>query len=241
MNIPFSVGYAEESLRDQAEILAGSLNVPVDNEVLPRLIITRERLVLQVEGFSPLFADFNSQTLQRRREAGKSQGLIKACRPRPGLRIVDATAGWGRDAALLASFGAEVVMVERQPVMAALLVDALKHLEPTASLALRLSVVSADAISYLKSLDPANYPDVIYIDPMHPVRQKSALVKKDMQVLQQLIGADHDALALLQQARQVARQHVIVKWPQTLSSLLLPSDSINGKTVRFDRYVSLLT
>ena len=35
-------------------------------------------------------------------------------------------------------------------------------------------------------------------------------------------GADLDALTVLQQARRVARQHVIVKWPQLLPPLLLP-------------------
>ena len=238
MNISLTVGFAEESLRSEAEALASTLNLPVDNQFMPRLSVTSERLIVQVKGFSPLFADFNSRTLLRRREAGKAQGLIKACRPRPGLRIVDATAGWGRDAALLASFGAEVIMVERQPVMAALLADALKHLDATVGVALNLSLVSADAVSYLQSLAPADYPDVIYIDPMHPARQKSALVKKDMQVLQQLIGADLDALALLQQALRFARQRVIVKWPQQLPPLLPTSHSIQGKTVRFDSYLA---
>ncbi len=238
MNISLAVGFVEEALRPAAEALAIALNLPVDNQFLPRLSVTSEQLVLLVKGFAPLFADFNSRTLLRRREAGKAQGIIKACRPRPGLRIVDATAGWGRDAALLASFGAEVVMIERQPVMAALLADALKRLDSTAGVALNLSLVSADAVSYLQSLEPADYPDVIYIDPMHPARQKSALVKKDMQILQQLIGADLDALTLLQQALQVARQRVIVKWPQLLPPLLPPSHSIQGKTVRFDSYVA---
>jgi len=200
---------------------------------LPRLSVTPDKLVLLVEGSGPLFVDFDSKNLSRRRAAGKAQGLIRACRPREGLRIVDATAGWGRDAALLASFGADVVMVERQPMMAALLADGLSRLKNNS---LKLSLVASDAMEYLKTLLPAECPEVIYIDPMHPVRQKSALVKKDMQALQQLIGTDQDALLLIQQALVCACERVVVKWPQRLPSLIKPSYSLEGKTVRFDVY-----
>lgn len=233
-----SVGFTEASLREDAEALANKLHVLIDHHHLPRLSLTPERLVLLVKGYLPLFADFHSAALRRRQAAGKSQGLIKACRPEPGLRIVDATAGWGRDASLLASFGATVVMIERHPVMAVLLEDALQRLNPiTDPLATRLSLVATDTLSYLQSLTPEAYPDIIYMDPMHPERQKSALVKKDMQVLQQFIGADLDALDLLQQAMSYARQKVIIKWPQHLAPLLAPSYQIEGKTVRFDCYM----
>lgn len=200
---------------------------------LPRLAVTPEKLVLLVDGSGPLSVDFDSKIFLRRRAAGKAQGLIRACRPREGLRIVDATAGWGRDAALLASFGADVVMVERQPMMAALLADGLSRLQNSP---LKLSLITSDAIDYLKALLPSDRPEVIYIDPMHPVRQKSALVKKDMQALQQLIGADQDALLLIQQALGCASERVVVKWPQRLPPLIKPTHCIEGKTVRFDVY-----
>jgi len=87
-------------------------------------------------------------------------------------------------------------------------------------------------------LSTGHYPDVIYIDPMHPNRQKAALVKKDLQVLQQLIGADEDVLALIHLATTRALQKVVVKWPQQLPALLKPCTSITGKTVRFDIYTS---
>ena len=40
-------------------------------------------------------------------------------------------------------------------------------------------------------------PDVVYLDPMFPHREKSALVKKEMRVFQELVGADNDADDLL--------------------------------------------
>lgn len=238
MNLSLSVGFQEDAQRPQAEALAHRLNLPIDNLSFPRLSVTSDKVVLLITGFSPLFVDFNSQALSRRKDAGKTQGLIRACRPQPGLRIIDATAGWGRDAALLAAFGADVMMIERQPAMAALLADGLERLNQQSSSPLKLSLVCANAVSYLQSLSPYDYPDVIYLDPMHPVRQKSALVKKDMQALQQLIGADDDVLIVLQQAMQCARQRVVVKWPQSLPPLLAPHHTIQGKTVRFDIYMA---
>ncbi len=228
-----AVGFDDEVLHEHAKALAEQLNLVVDNHVLPRLSVTADKLVLLLDHFSPLFVDFSRATWQKRHDAGKKQGLVRACKPAKGVRILDATAGWGRDAAVLASFGAEVLMLERQPMMAALLADGLSRI-PACTMA--LSLVGIDAKSYLQTLAAQDYPDVIYIDPMHPMRQKSALVKKDLQALQQLIGADHDAKELIQLALTRARQRVVVKWPQRLAPLLPPNQSISGKTVRFDIY-----
>jgi 16S rRNA (guanine1516-N2)-methyltransferase len=231
---PVVVGYELETLQAAAECLAASLEVRLDNVALPRLSVTPDKLVLLIEGFLPLSADFNSAVLSRRRQSGKLQGLVRACQPTTGMRIVDATAGWGRDAALLASFGAHVIMIERHPIMAALLADALTRLPENT---LRMLLKCQDAFDYLQTLQADEYPDVIYLDPMHPARQKSALVKKEMQALQQLIGPQDDVLALLNQACQIARKRVVVKWPQKIQPLLSPHHQIQGKTVRFDVYI----
>ena len=224
------------ALHERANELALQLNLVVEQHTLPRLSLTADKLVLLVDQFLPLFVDFSGSLLQKRRDAGKKQGLVRACKPAKGVRILDATAGWGRDAAVLASFGAEVVMLERQPVMAALLADGLSRMSHESTSPLALSLVAMDAKDYLHKLCPVDYPDVIYIDPMHPLRQKSALVKKDMQALQQLIGADHDARELIQLSITRVRQRVVVKWPQRLAPLMPPTSSITGKTVRFNCY-----
>lgn len=229
-----AIGFESELLSECAHALAAQLNLIVNNTFLPRLSFTSEKLVLLMEGFSPLFVDFNALELQKRRDGGKKQGLVRACKPQKGVRILDATAGWGRDAGVLAGFGAEVTMVERHPVMAALLADGLSRLPAESSLVMK--VVNMDAKAYLQALNPDDYPDVIYIDPMHPIRQKSALVKKDTQALQQVIGTDNDAADLIQIARARAKQRVVVKWPQRLAPLFPPTSKIEGKTVRFDVY-----
>lgn len=233
MNQVTAIGFDSEQTYEQAQRLAQQYNLIIDNNILPRLSMTEDKLVLLFSNFLPLYADFTSQTWQKRHAAGKKQGLVSACKPTQGMRIVDATAGWGRDAAILASFGAEVLMLERSPLIAALLADALVRAGESAS---RLSLLTMDAKQYLRDLALPEHPDVIYIDPMHPLRQKSALVKKDMQALQQLIGADEDVEELIKIAMKKATQRVVVKWPQKLAPLVQPTRSIEGKTVRFDIY-----
>jgi 16S rRNA (guanine1516-N2)-methyltransferase len=234
-----AIGFEHQDLLARAEALAARLQLPIDNAAKAQLLITEDRLLLKIHPFLPLHADFGREFWQKRRDAGKKQGLVRACKPKAGLRIIDATAGWGRDAAVLASFGAEVLMLERSPIMSALLDDALQQRDRNSNSTLKLKLVNQDAIMYLNSLSPEEYPDVIYIDPMHPSRQKAALVKKDLQVLQQMIGADEDALTLINVARRRVLQKVVVKWPQQLVPLTDPSASIDGKTVRFDLYMPL--
>lgn len=228
-----AIGYDDELLRPKAEALSQRLGLPINQLAGNRLLFTLDKLVLTIPPFLPLHADFNRSTWKKRHDAGKKQGLVRACKPALGLTILDATAGWGRDAAVLASFGATVIMLERNPVMAALLDDALHQRE---DLDLNLSLIHTNAMDYLRDLSSDNYPDIIYIDPMHPERQKAALVKKDLQILQQLIGPDDDALALIHMACTKALKKVVVKWPQQLASLQKPDACISGKTVRFDIY-----
>ena len=236
MSNTISIGFDADEARDRAKKLASQFGFIVDNHVLPRLCVTTDKLVLLSGEFTPLFVDFSIKTWQKRHDAGKKQGLVRACKPTLGLRILDVTAGWGRDAAVLASFGATVLMLERQPMMAALLDDGLRRMALNSSRPLLLELLHIDARTYLQDLPEIDYPDVIYIDPMHPLRQKSALVKKDMQILQHLFGTDNDAKELLQLAIARTRTRVVVKWPQHQTPLLKPDLTTPGKTVRFDIY-----
>jgi len=231
-----AVGYENDNLKEKAQLLAESMHFQLDKNANPCLFLASDKLYLKMNNFAPLAADFTAATWSKRLAEGKKQGLVRACKPQPGMKIIDATAGWGRDAAVLASFGAEVLMLERQPVMAALLADALHHRSEDDAAKLLLNLHAGDACTYLSALTISDYPDVIYLDPMHPERNKSALVKKDLQVLQQLIGADLDALSLIECARTRVKQRVVVKWPQKTKPLLKPDASIEGKTVRFDLY-----
>lgn len=156
-------------------------------------------------------------------------------------RVIDATAGLGRDAFLLACAGAQVVLMERQPVLAAMLRDGIQRLarvEP--ALADRMSVIEGDAASLLA--DQNDSPDAVLLDPMFPARQKSAAVKKELMFLQQLEtppDADEEQ-QLLTAARSVGASRVVVKRPSKAPPLAgkAPAFEHAGKAVRFDVYLS---
>ena len=195
----------------------------------------------------PVFVDFVSGPLahRNRHKANAKELIIKAVGIKPGqnINVLDATAGLGRDAFILAAFGCNVDMMERSPVVFMLLQNgmqrAIQQLEIESILA-RMKVYNLDALDYLKSSDKSlvSIPDVIYLDPMFPERTKSAKVKKEMSVLQLLLAEDSAETGLLDVARNVARKRVVVKRPRLAPSLddRPPSFSITGKSSRFDVY-----
>jgi 16S rRNA (guanine1516-N2)-methyltransferase len=192
-----------------------------------------------------LYLDFTRGAVGYRfwNDGARHHLLVKAAglRKRPMPSVVDATAGLGRDAFLLASAGATVVMLERCVEVHALLKDALKRAS-TASPALaevvgRMALVFGDARKHLPGLKP----DVILVDPMHPPRRNSALVKKQMRLLSSIVGTDEDAHDLMRVALASARDRVVLKWPLSAAPLLKsppPSHQFVGKTVRYDVYLT---
>lgn len=157
--------------------------------------------------------------------------------------IVDATAGLGRDAFLLASAGAKVTLIERSAEVHALLRDALARAAADspelAGVVGRMTLIHGDA----RHLLPGLKPDVVIVDPMHPPRRNSALVKQEMRQLSGIVGADEDADELMRIALASAREHVVLKWPLRAAPLLetpRPSHQFAGKTVRYEVFVTAL-
>ena len=180
----------------------------------------------------PLTLDFSSY-LKR----SGSETLPKTLRGMAGAQVADATAGWGKDAWLLASRGFTLTLYEQNPYLHTLLAAALAEARDnpkTAAIAARLTLVHADAAT---ALPPQGF-DAVYLDPMYPERRKSAKVKKHMQALQQLIGHDGDDAALLARARLAATRRVIVKRPQHAPPLagVAPDYRIDGPNTRYDIY-----
>lgn len=155
-------------------------------------------------------------------------------------QVVDATAGLGRDAFLLASLGATVTLIERSGEVHAALKDALKRAsedEEIGGIAARMTLLHGDARELLPGLDP----EVVMVDPMHPERTKSALVKKEMRVLRGLVGGDPDSADLVRIAIGCARDRVVLKWPRKEplpQGLPAPSHQIAGKTTRYDVFIA---
>lgn len=209
-----------------------------------------ERLSLQTRGkHGAVYAEFVEGAARHRREhgGGKGQPVARAI----GLKnakqppsVVDATAGLGRDSFVLASLGCTVTLLERSPVAAALLHDALERAQShpdTADIVARMHLVHADAIAWLDALAPQQKPDVVFVDPMFPdTDKKSAAAKKDMQAFQQVIGDDMDSAALLAAAIGAADKRVVVKRPRLGAPIagVSPSTVLDGKSTRFDLYVN---
>ena len=190
-----------------------------------------------------VYVDFASGSVAHRRKfgGGKGQSIAKAVGLKAGvdIHVIDATAGLGRDAFVLASLGCKVDMVERSPVAAALLEDGLERAALDAEIGgwiqERMRLTHASGYEYLQQ----HKADVVYLDPMFPHKKKSALVKKEMRVFQGVVGADLDADDLLEVALAAAKYRVVVKRPDYAPFLndKKPSMSIKTKKNRFDVYV----
>ncbi|MFK0570744.1 class I SAM-dependent methyltransferase [Endozoicomonas sp.] len=192
----------------------------------------------------PVTVDFVGGKAGHRRKfgGGKGQDIAKAVGLNKGVKpsVLDATGGLGRDSFVLASLGCQVSMIERSPVVAALLEDGLRRgLEDidVSPIAEKMSLLKGNAIE-LMTLSENKY-DVVYLDPMFPHREKSALVKKEMRLFQDLLGDDPDADRLLKPALDIARYRVVVKRPRLAPDLngQAPTYRLEGKSCRYDIYV----
>lgn len=236
------------ALRQAAAQLAETFQLPLLETLpptLPPLLLqlTPERLELCDPHcqMGPVYVDFLRGNLGYRRHhgGGRKQALGKAIglKPKVTPSVVDATAGLGRDAFMLAWLGCRVQMLERSPVVAALLYDGLRRaqqdLEIGSLVTERLHLIYQDAQTWLAN----QRPEVIYLDPMYPHRKKSALVKKEMRIFRLVVGDDLDALSLLQIAFQQARQRVVVKRPKLARPLGVPTFAIQSENTRFDVYL----
>ena len=157
--------------------------------------------------------------------------------PAAPLRAVDATAGMGEDALLLAAAGFEVTLFEYNPIIAALLQDTLRRAADLPELkeaVSRMTLICGDSTLAMPALDPA--PDVILLDPMFPARSKSGLIKKKFQLLQQLERPCSDEDELLTAAMAVRPKKLVIKRPLKGPFLagVKPGYSLSGKAIRYD-------
>ena len=196
----------------------------------------------------PLSVDFAAGKAAHRRQFGGGRGQLvaRACGLVKGVTpcIVDATAGLGRDAFVLASLGARVLLIERVEAIAALLDDGLRRGAKEAEIAdiiARMTLRHGDSAQSLEALiaEATFDPQVIHLDPMFPHREKSALVKKEMRLFRELAGDDDDAPRLLEAALDIATHRVVVKRPRKAPPVAgpAPQHMLEGKTSRYDLYV----
>jgi 16S rRNA (guanine1516-N2)-methyltransferase len=193
------------------------------DEVVDRNGPHLELRALHRPNFGAICADWTGAELKRRIAAGRRQpiaravGLHKPIVPGdPPLRILDATAGLGRDGFTLAALGAAVTLAERHRMVCALLHDAHRRALAntlTRDAANRIEIIESDARTVLAGSTGDHWWDVVYLDPMYPDDGKAALPSKEMQILRDLTDGDDDADLLLALALAWARVRVVVKRP----------------------------
>jgi len=247
-----STGIRVEALsahfQDQARDWAERLGLPLqDDQAELALQVGADGLQIQQLGVGapgPVRVDFvEGQAAHRRLYGGGSgQMIAKAVGLAQGIRpiVLDATAGLGKDAFVLASLGCSMTLIERQPLVAALLEDGLARAradEGVGPIVERMRLLTGNAIERMGTWE-GEPPQVIYLDPMFPHRDKSALVKKEMRVFRPLVGDDLDAPALLRAALALASHRVVVKRPRKAPIIegAKPSHSLEGKSSRYDIY-----
>ncbi|MCI0364462.1 MAG: class I SAM-dependent methyltransferase [Phycisphaerales bacterium] len=255
--IVVSADSADPTVQRAARELAEELELPVEAALAPlrqsisspihafalALVMTDDRLELRdlaSRSDKGLFADLASlHRAGSRARLSRKQPLGRAIGAKAET-VLDATAGLGHDSMLLALMGYRVVAVERSAVLFALLRDGLRRAlhDPTLKPKLQdhLQIVHGDARDILRA--GRMHPDAIYIDPMFPPKRKaSALAKKGVRMIRQMVGDDPDAADLVNLARQHAKR-VVVKRPNHAGPLAgKPSINYAGKLVRYDVYI----
>lgn len=229
----------------KAQELANKLNLVYKDEMPDEdydglaLVMTANGLSLNGQGQS-MQGDFTRMLKRISRSNLPRELLVKSAKIKGAgfpLTAVDATAGLGEDAFLLAATGFNVKLYERDPIISALLQDALNRAKENPELseiANRMELFETDSITALSGLE--YQPDVILLDPMFPARQKSALIKKKFQLLHQLEKPCPDEEKLLDSALKCCPRKLIIKRPIKGPFLAdrKPDYSIKGKAIRFD-------
>ncbi|MBT4963994.1 MAG: class I SAM-dependent methyltransferase [Francisellaceae bacterium] len=210
------------------------------------LVYIDHKLTLITETERHIYIDFESHELLRRVQQGaKSNSIIKAL----GLNkkkgyVIDTTAGFGTDAFIASAFGGNVIMCERSPIMSQLLEDALTRANSSSisivkNIASRMQLKPCNAVDALSQLAQEYNPICIYLDPMYPERNKSALGKIKMREILAIVGDDLDAHLLFSQAKQLSKR-IVVKRPKLAPTITKtqPSMNIIGNSTRFDIYIN---
>ncbi len=246
---------ADPSSIPAARDLARRLNLPYRPTgspaiapATPTLRVSKAGRILEGTGFKPFRLDFTQGPVARRVHAtGRRDPLARAIGLRPGRRrprVLDATAGLGRDALILAGLGADVELRERHPVLWALLEDALVRARsadsPVAEATTRTRLLpwGDTRIETWPQEAHDGAPRIIYLDPMHTPRGGAALVKKEMRIVRDLVGDDLDQAELLAWALAQPVHRVVVKRAagNPAISAYPPDQAIPAGTVRFDIY-----
>lgn len=242
MNKEIHICLKEGGNSEEAMALSGRLLCEISDSLGEQLNILFDEKGISLVGFGMTYRGDFAEMLKRVNK-GKllHEMLVKAAKTNEsGKKAIDATAGMGEDSFLLAAYGYDVTLFEQNPVVAALLRDALKRAEQNEELKPivgRMHLQEGDSIEYLREHSPQ--VDVIYLDPMFPERQKSGLIGKKLQLIQKMEPPCGDEKELFDAVLSCKPEKIIVKRP--LKSPFLagkkPNHQLLGKAIRYDCYL----
>lgn len=202
--------------RDMAESFAKRTGVPILDKPGENLTVLFDAKGVSLTGYGLTYqGDFEGMLHRVSDGRLAHEMLVRAAKTtETDLKGIDATAGMGEDAFLLAAYGYDMTLYEQNPVVAVLLKDALRRAKKHPQLkeiAGRMKLVEGNSVEELKTRVDA--VDLIYLDPMFPGRQKSGLINKKLQLIQKLEPPCSDEVELFEAAIQAKPSKIIVKRP----------------------------
>lgn len=225
--------------RDMAESFARKNGLSVSDKAGDELTLMFDSSGVSLVGYGLTFRGDFEQMLHRLTEGRlQHEMLVHITKTKDDSpRAVDATAGMGEDSILLAAAGYDVTMYEQNAVIAALLKDAMRRAKKNPVLkdiVSRMKLIEGNSINLMKELTFT--PDVIYLDPMFPARQKTGLVNKKLQLIQKLEMPCYEEKELLEAAINIQPSKIIIKRPLKGAFLAErePDYSVKGKAIRYD-------
>ncbi len=174
----------------------------------------------------------SSIDIQARIKAGRRGELAKACLGnKDSMLVLDAFAGFGVDGLTLAGLGADVTLVEKN-VLVWLMLRSIAWGHP------RVAIYFADSAELLQR---EKVWDVVYLDPMFLPAKKSALPKRDLQILREISDVAPSSKKFLEQLIEIskgsARDRVVLKRRKNDPEVAKPNFSICSKTICFDVFL----
>lgn len=226
--------------KDVAEAISRRTNAPLCDQPGDALTILVDKNGVSLQGYGLTFRGDFEETMLHRITNGRLEHemLVHVTRTKtPSPKAIDATAGMGEDSILLAAAGYDVTLFEQNPVIAALLKDAIRRgkknpaLRPVLE---RMHLIEGNSIEHMNRMQDS--PELIFLDPMFPSRQKSGLINKKLQLIQKLEHPCVEEEALLSAAMHLHPSKIVIKRPLKGANLagVTPGYSVKGKAIRYD-------